>query len=129
MYHSSVHSQMDWWAACKSRRRSGWVLGAVGAKDKGLSVTAGKDSIITLLGMDVLALRWPLEAAHSSKKMGFKLQIQFQIQCKDLFRSPTKQVPRGPALDPFWSKEPTWRCAFRHAWRADPYIQMDVLHP
>lgn len=57
MYHSSVHSQMDWWAACKSRRRSGWVLGAVGAKDKGLSVTAGKDSIITLLGMDVLALR------------------------------------------------------------------------
>lgn len=34
MYHSSVHSPMDWWAACKSRRRSGWVPGAMEAKDK-----------------------------------------------------------------------------------------------
>lgn len=56
MYHSSVHSPMDWWAACKSRRRSGWVPGAVGAKDKVLSVTGGKDTI-TLFGMDVPALR------------------------------------------------------------------------
>lgn len=56
MYHSSVRSLMDWWAACKSRRRSGWVLGAVGAKEKVLSVPAGKDSV-TLLSMGVPALR------------------------------------------------------------------------
>lgn len=52
MYHSSVHSPMDWWAACKSRRRSGWVPGAVGAKHKVVSGPAGKDGI-TLLGTDV----------------------------------------------------------------------------
>lgn len=103
MYHSSVHSPMDWWAACKNRRRSGWVPGAVGAKDKGSSVTASKDSVITLLGMNMPALRGNTQ----QQKMSFKLQIQFQIQCKDLFRSPTKQALRGPALDAFWPKKPT----------------------
>lgn len=57
MYHSSVHSPMDWWAACKSRRRSGWVPGAMGAKDKtGLSTGLRKHSVM-LFRMDVPALR------------------------------------------------------------------------
>lgn len=34
MYHSSSHSLTDLWAACKSKRRSGWVLGAVKGKYK-----------------------------------------------------------------------------------------------
>lgn len=49
MYHSSGHSPMDWWAACKSRRKSGWVPGAVGAKDKiALSIIQGKHGITLL---------------------------------------------------------------------------------
>lgn len=30
MYHSSSHLLMDLWATCKNKRKSGWVLGAVG---------------------------------------------------------------------------------------------------
>lgn len=64
MYHSSVHSPMDWWAACKSRRRSGWVPGAMGAKDKrALSISRGKHHV-TLLWMDVPALR---SSVHKQK--------------------------------------------------------------
>lgn len=90
MYHSSVHSPMDWWAACKSRRRSGWGPGAVGAKHNVVSGPAAKDSI-TLLGVDVPALR--------QKKVSFKFQIQAP-QCKDLFRNPTKPALHGG----FWAK-------------------------
>ena len=64
MYHSSVHSPMDWWAACKSRRRSGWVPGAVGAKHKTvLSIGWGRDQV-TLFWRDMAALR---SSVHKGK--------------------------------------------------------------
>lgn len=90
MYHSSVHSPMDWWAACRSRRRSGWGPGAVGAKHNVVSGPAAKDSI-TPLGMDVPALR--------QQKISFRFQIQAP-QCKDLVRRQTKQALHGG----FWAK-------------------------
>lgn len=98
MYHSSVHSPMDWWAACKSRRRSGWVPGAVGAKDK--------HKVSPQVKTASHPWAWtcqPSEAERSSNKMRFKFQIPGP-RCKDLFRSPGKQALYGPALDPFWSK-------------------------
>lgn len=65
MYHSSVHSPMDWWAACKSRRRSGWVPGAMRAKDKrALGIGQGKHGV-TLFWRDVPALR---SSAHKQKQ-------------------------------------------------------------
>lgn len=40
--HSSGRSPRGWWAACKSRRRSGWVPGAAAAKDRrALSIHQG----------------------------------------------------------------------------------------
>lgn len=40
MYHSSSHSLTDLWAACKSKMKSGWVLGAVRRKNNCLWITA-----------------------------------------------------------------------------------------
>lgn len=103
-YHSSVHSPMDWWAACKSRKRSGWVPGAREAKDKtALGIGRGKRGV-TLLRMDVPALR----SSTHKRKMSFGFKFRDLDVKPSLGGQPSSLFPRvfGLQKQGGWSSAP-----------------------